>query len=93
MKGVLKERYSSEVDALQVEIIRAFKIFGEYTDIPFLSNIISDSKTNNLKFEALQSINSIIKNDKSILMKFSDKNPEVSKMVRHILDERIIQET
>lgn len=93
LKGLLKEKYATETDALQVEIIRAFKIFGHYDDIPFLSTIISDSTTNNLKFEALKSINDIIKSDKSVLLKFKDKDPELSKMVRHILDKRILQDT
>lgn len=90
MKRTLQERYEEETDEVKLEIVRAFKVFGDQNDIAFLSAVVLDSSTNNLKFEALKSINEIIKTDKSVLLKFKDKDPELSKMVRHILDERIL---
>jgi hypothetical protein len=90
MKGTFKERYNEEPDSVKIEIIRAFKIFGDEEDISFLSSIVLNSSANNMRFEALKSINEIEKMDRSTLFRFKDKDPELSKMVRHILDERIL---
>lgn len=90
LKSALKERYDEETDKTKIEIIRAFKVFGDMHDISFLSDIVLNSQVNGMRFEAMKSLNEIVKTDKSLLLKYRDKDPELAKMVNHILDERII---
>lgn len=90
MKATFKERYNEEIDVVKLKILSAFKVFGDEDDISFLSSIALSASANNIKFEALKAINEIIQTDKSALLKFKDKDPELSKMIRHILDERIL---